>query len=115
MATAPKPGARKKAEAQRTALRITLKDKTYTLHMSDLGPRDDLEARKETGIAVMPFFHAERFASDAVLMVLWMARRKSGEPDLRYTQVLDEFPNWSDLEGVELAEVTDEEDDSPEG
>jgi hypothetical protein len=115
MATAPKPGARRKAEAQRTALRITLKGETRTLHMSDLGPRDDLEARKETGIAVMPFFHGERFGGDAILIIWWMARRKSGEPDLRYSQVLDEFPSWNDLEGVEIEEITDEEDDSPEG
>jgi hypothetical protein len=42
-----------------------------------------------------------------------MARRKSGEPDLRYAEVEAEFPSYDDLEGVEIEEVSEEP--SPEG
>ena len=114
MATAPKPGARKKAEAQRVALKITLNGESKLLHMSDLGPGDDRIARAQTGFPVTPYFNEERFGSDSILVAWWMARRKNGEPDLRYDVVEKEFPTWAALEGIEIEEITDE-DDSPEG
>ncbi len=114
MATAPKPGARKKAEAQRVALKITLNGESRQLHMSDLGPAGDRVSRAQTGFPVMPYFNGERFGSDSILVLWWMARRKAGEPDLRYDEVEKEFPTYADLEDVEIHEVI-EDDDSPEG
>jgi hypothetical protein len=113
MATAPKPGARKREEAKRATLRIALKGETRELHMSDLGPGDDRVSRAQTGFPVMPYFNGERFGADSILVLWWMARRKSGEPDLRYAEVEAEFPSYDDLEGVEIEEVSEEP--SPEG
>jgi hypothetical protein len=115
MATAPKPGAARKAEAQRTALRIKLNGTTHVLHASDLGPADDRIARRETGFPVSYYFNQEKFGADSLLVLLWTARRKAGEADLLYAEVEKEFPTYADLDGVEVEEVTDEEDDSPEG
>jgi hypothetical protein len=115
MATAPKPGARRKAEAERSALKITLNGTTHMLHAADLGPADDRIARAQTGFPVSYYFNQERFGADSVLVLLWTARRKAGEADLRYDEVEKEFPTYADFEALEIEEITDEEDDSPEG
>lgn len=97
MALAPVPGVGKRQAAERSGMRITLGGQTYTLHIADLGPQDDLVARKETGLPVTPFFAEDRFGMDSLLIVYWMARRKSGEANLRFQQVLDEFPSYASI------------------
>lgn len=122
MSLAPVPGVGKKAAAERTGMRITLGGRTLTLHTADLGPQDDLVARKETGLPVTPFFAEDRFGMDSLLIVWWMARRKNGgEPNLRFQQVLDEYPSYEaitasefSIESLEVAPETEEEiEDDP--
>lgn len=114
-AHAPRPGQVRKDEANRTGLEITLRGETRTLHLADLGPGDDLESRKQTGLPVAAFMGAETFGPDSLLILWWMARRKSGEPSLRFASVLEEFPSYDELASAEVNEVTDDGDDgSPE-
>lgn len=84
MAKAPRPGQTPNSEtAQRVGLKIRLGDVSKILHMNDLGPNDDLAARKQTGLPVTPFFEEDKFGADSLLIMWWMARRKDGEPNLR--------------------------------
>lgn len=114
MATAPTPGVSRRSEAQRTALKIKCDDGEWTLHMSDLGPRDDIEARKATGLPVTPYFNDERFGMDSLLIIMWIARRKAGEPRLRFDDVMDEFPTYESLteKHVEIEAVELDGDDT---
>lgn len=110
MATAPTPGRTRKEDVKRAGVRITIAENTYTLHMADLGPNDDLVARKETGLPVTPFFEEERFGMDSLMMMYWMARRKSGEPKLRYQAVVDEFPTYQSVMDANIQVEAIEED-----
>jgi hypothetical protein len=91
-------------------------DRAYTLHISDLGPHDDLVSRRETGLPVTPFFAEERFGMDSLLIMFWMARRKNGEDRLRFEQVVEEFPTYESISEadfkVEAIEEIDGEDNS---
>lgn len=104
MAKAPTPGkARRQAareEAERVAIRITLNGESHTLHIRDLGPQDDLVARKQVGLPVTPFFAEDRFGMDSLLIIYWMARRKSGESNLQFQTVLNEFPTYESVTGA---------------
>lgn len=114
MALAPVPGVGKRQTAERSGMRITLGGRTVTLHLADLGPQDDLVARKETGLPVTPYFAEDRFGMDSLLIVYWMARRKNGEPNLRFQHVLDEFPTYNSINesgfSIEALEELSEED-----
>lgn len=110
MATAPTPGQTRKDEIKRAGVRIKINENEYVLHMADLGPNDDLIARKETGLPVTPFFEEERFGMDSLMMMYWMARRKSGEPKLRYAQVIEEFPTYQSVMDAQIEVEAIEED-----
>lgn len=101
MANAPRPGRARQEEArrqaERVAIRITLNGESYTLHIGDLGPQDDLVARKQVGLPVTPFFAEDRFGMDSLLIIYWMARRKSGESTLQFQAVLDEYPTYESV------------------
>lgn len=101
MVKAPTPGRARQQEvrrqAERVAIRITLKGSTYTLHVGDLGPQDDLVARKQVGLPVTPFFAEDRFGMDSLLIIYWMARRKNGEPNLLFQSILDEYPTYESV------------------
>lgn len=100
MATAPTPGKQRK---QRTGLQITLGDDTRILYMADLGPHDDMLARKETTMPVSSFVGEDVFALDSVAVLWWMACRKNGQPRLKFREVIKDFPSYA-----ELAKMTDD-------
>lgn len=93
MATAPTPG----ASSKRAGLRITMDGDSRDLFLADLGPADDLRARKECGLPVSQFMSEERFGLDSLAILWWTARRKTGEPKLKFSEVVKEFPNQEDL------------------
>ena len=49
--------------------------KTLELSLGDLGPRDDLISKRETGYPVTAFFGFEQVTTLSVLILWWMARR----------------------------------------
>lgn len=99
----------KSAATSESGAFITIKDgdKTYNLSSDELGPGDDLVCRQQTGFPVTHFF--DPFAGDSMTVVIWMARRKSGEPNLGYQAVLADYPTYKSLEGLE-AEFDEVED-----
>ena len=109
------PNAKANQEVKRVGMVIVCGDKEYTLHPADLGPADDLAARRETGFPVSPFFEQERFGSDSLLVLYWTARRKSGEPGLRFAEVLEMFPNMQAIEDAkfEIKAIEEESEDDP--
>lgn len=125
MAKAPTPGKGPAAkaqekEAERSAMVIRCRGNEYVLHVDDLGPQDDLLSRKQTGLPVTPFFEDEKFGSDSLLIMYWMARRKSGEDRLRYQDVINEFPSYKsiseakfEVEAVENVPDDDGDDSHP--
>lgn len=119
MANAPVPGVARREEQRRSAIKISTGDgREWTLHMADLGPNDDIIARKATGLPVTPYFMEERFGMDSLLVIMWIARRKSGEPNLRWDDVVAEFPSYEsigdaniEIEAVEDGDAPNEEGD----
>ncbi len=101
MAKAPTPG---RSRNKRTGLRITLDGDTRDLYFGDLGPADDLRARKECGMPVSQFINEDRFGLDSLAILWWTARRKNGEPKLKFSEVLKTFPGQ-----VEMAELMDQD------
>jgi hypothetical protein len=123
MAKAPPTRTEAEVEAagKRVAVRITLKGRDpIELSIDDLGPADDLVARKQCGLPVTPFIEGESFGADSLLILWWMARRKEGEANLRFEDVLKEYPTYRDIEAagfeieaIEVDEDEDEEKDHP--
>lgn len=105
----PKDKSNKKNEPQEQVVSIKDGDKTYRLSTDDLGPADDLVARQQTGFPVSHFM--DTFGADAFVVFIWMARRKSGEPNLTFNEVIKKYPNYSALNSLE-AEWEEQEADS---
>ena len=122
MAKAPRVGSTPTAQAQkseeedgsRTGLIISCGDKEYRLNAVDIGPRDDLMCRRETGFPVSPFFDSERFGTDSLLILYWVARVKSGDKNLRFEEVLTKFPNMKAIEEADFKIVSEEDDAADE-
>lgn len=120
MATAPRPGVVARRKKQRTAITITIEGDTRTLYLGDLGPQDDLIARKQTGFPVSPFVDDERFGADSLAVLWWMARRKNGERRLRFDEVAKDFPGIVELGAMLederiVVEVTEEGEGDGDG
>lgn len=73
-------------------------DKTYRLRSDELGPADRLACRQQTGLSLQEVM--SRFDTDSPLFVLWFARRKSGEPNLTFANVLSKYPTDSSLSNI---------------
>ncbi len=96
MAKAPTPGVgRRMAISDETAKALDVKftitcaaeGRTLELSLGDLGPRDDLITKRETGYPVTGFFGFEQVTSLSVLILWWTARRHNGEPNLPWRKV----------------------------
>ena len=109
----PKNKGKSAAQGKKGAV-ITITDgsKRYVLRSSELGPGDDLVSRQQTGYPVGHFL--ETFSSDSMVVVIWMARRKSGEPNLSFQAVLADYPTYDDFEGLEadFEEVSAKEEEA---
>lgn len=115
MAKAPKPGSTpSSSNAQVTGMIIRHGDKEYPLNLEDLGPEDDLVCRRATGMPISPFFGQDVFGTDSLLMMYWFARRKSGDLNLRYEDLLKTFPTFKSVEDADFEiRGIEETDDDP--
>lgn len=96
MARAPKPGqtptSNNDKDPERKGFLITWEGKgTWTFHSSDLGPRDHMMVRKETGMPFRWFIQTDHHDIDTFGVMVWMARRKNGELALSLDKVFDEL------------------------
>jgi len=120
MATAPKPGAGRRAAQRKAAqrvLRITVCGDTRTLAPDNIPFGEQIAVRKACGGLPFSAFWGggSTVAEDSLQIMWWLARRANGEPALQLQTVLDEWPevlNPDDF-NVELDEP-DEGDTDPE-
>lgn len=122
MAKAPTPGKgpaqrqQEEQEIQSQSFRITYNSESYVLNTDDLGPEDDRLARAQTQMPVSTYFNEGQIGTDTAVVLYWLARRKSGEKNLRYADVEVLFPNWKSMAALQVEEIDEEEassDDAP--
>ena len=91
-------------------LRLTFDGKVYDISPSQLGPGDDLVTRQQVGFPLMPFLREDVFGADSILILLWTGRRKNGEPNLTFNDVLAEYPTYEALENIDFEIESIDED-----
>lgn len=118
MTARPAPRDRQPKQQRKTVetpptLRIKFAGKTYDLDPSKLGPGDDLICRQQVGFPLQGFLTQEVFGADSLLVLVWTCRRKAGEPNLTFAEVLAEYPTYESLNdaGFDIESI----DDDPEG
>lgn len=92
--------------AQPGAMLITLNGQSWTISPEDVTPRDAAALRRQTGFAGFIGLQAEisrGFDIDVLAALIWLARRRDGETELLYDQVLDamSYDDDFDLELVD--------------
>ena len=93
-------------EVQVYIMIVTEGEKTYRLRSDELGPADRLACRQQTGLSLSEVMG--RQDTDTPLFILWLARRKSGEPNLAFQQVLKKYPTDAMVNKLDF-KVEDEE------
>lgn len=70
-------------------------DVTWRVDLDELGPADDLICRKATGFPVSAFLNTSStgISADLVVVLVWLARRKAGEPRLLFHTVAAQYGN----------------------
>jgi hypothetical protein len=120
MASAPRPGIgkrNKENEQAQQVLRITVKGNAYSFCPNNLPFDDQIAVRKACGgLPFSAFWGGELTVSvDSLQIMLWLARRASGEPTLRLETVLEEWPEDLNPDDFEIAlDDPEENDDDPE-
>lgn len=134
MARAPRPGttgnrSATNGQVDETTYEIVVRGEAVRLPLDMLTVRDESLIRRETRKAlgekrslsgVVTEMQSEDTAGlDAVALLWWLARRKSGEDDLTLSEVLDEFPTFADMERdpdvIAMRVIEPSEDDGEEG
>lgn len=115
MATAPTPGAARRAEADAKVIRITKDGKTLEVQPAALSLQERFVIRHATGLPFEAFFTGgeDSIGEDSIAVLWWVARRANGEPGLVFSQFVNDWtfnPEGFDIEVVE----DDAEDDHPE-
>lgn len=117
MATAPRPGASSRAEAEQATASFKVNGETYTFRFNDITAKLVSECRKTTGFTPVQLFSAVSDRAlqdlDVVAALIWVARRQAGDA-VDYDALLEEV-TYSWLETFEPTdEEADEDPDSPE-
>lgn len=105
--------AKQSASEKPNHLQITITEdgKQYRLRSDELGPADDLACRQATGYPVGHFL--DNFSSDSYVVVIWVARRKHGEPNLPFGKVLDAYPTYAAFSDLDVDVKYDNEEPDP--
>lgn len=115
MATAPVPGAARRAEADAKVIRITNSGRTLEVQPAALSLTERFAIRHATGMPFEAFFAGgeSSIGEDSIAVLWWVARRANGEPDLAFSVFVKDWvfePEGFDIE----VEADDPEDDHPE-
>ena len=114
MATAPRPGAARRKEAENASITVKVDDAAYTMRMAEISARDTGDLRRATGMSVAEVMVCAQESPDldVAAALIWLARRQNGEPKLPYDDVAGDLTYGSDFDLEEDSEADDE--DSPE-
>lgn len=113
MATAPRPGAGLRAEAENTAVTIKVDGEIYTFRPTEVTARQSGAVRSATGRSLRSVLETAEDDPDidTIAVLVWLARLQAGERKLSYAEVAESITY-----GVQVESVDDEpeDDDSPE-
>jgi hypothetical protein len=120
MASAPRPGALKAAQAGDQAFVITVDGVPQRLVVSDLGPQDAVRIRRlKLGFSLAGMMallaDEQQMDIDIPCTLWWLARVKNGENRLTYEQASAEFPGYDDFTDRVTIEVEGDDVEDPEG
>ena len=87
-------------EVDKATLIVKDGDKEYRVHSDDFGPADTMVCRQQTGLPVEHYL--TDIGADTMLIVIWMARRKSGEPNLPFANVMKRYKTNADMNKLEF-------------
>lgn len=93
-------------------VRFDWDSRSLEIRFADLGPGDDLVARREIGMPVTAFLTS--FGNDTITVLWWVARRKAGERALTYKQAEKEITSRRPDAKVQMEAIYAEVDTSPE-
>ncbi len=110
MATAPEPGASRRADAH---ISISVDGTVYTMRPSELSAVDGAKVRAQTGMSLRSLLSAAETDPDldVIAAVVWLARRQAGEK-ITFDEVAEAIGYDAKIAPVETAAAEDE--DSPE-
>ncbi len=115
MATAPPPGASRRAGADAKVIRITNEGRTLEVQPAGLSLAERFVIRQSTGLPFEAFFTGgeNSIGEDSIAVLWWIARRTNGEPGLAFSQFVKD---WKfDPEGFDIeVDEDDAGDDRPE-
>lgn len=117
MASAPPPGAGRRAAQSRSAQQvatITLRGETYRLAVGSVPIGEKLVVLRETGMAFDQLLGDQNKIGEVSIAVLWwLAKRANGQRSLSWAQVAAEWP--ADLTEDDIEFEMDTPDDDLEG
>jgi hypothetical protein len=98
-------------EAVKATLIVKDGDKEYRLHTDDFGPADTMACRQQTGLPVEHYM--TNIGLDSMIVIIWVARRNSGEPNLAFQKVLSKYGTTEAVNALEF-EIEYDDDEEPE-
>lgn len=113
MATAPPPGAGKRAQAKKATQQIaniTVAGRTVHLAINNVPMKERLIVRKATGLPFEQFAAGEQSVGlDTLQIWYWLGRRAEGDAFLTLDQALEEWPEDPNDFSLEIETPDDEE------
>ena len=115
MATAPEPGAARRATEATRIMRLTLQGRT--LDLGEVPLSEKMACRSATGMALeqfLPTNDTRTFGEDSFAVLWWLARRANGEPGLSFSELVNTWPRLTaDDIGLEVIDDDGEATDDP--
>lgn len=112
MATAPEPGAARRAALANRGLRLTLQGRT--LELGEVPLSEKMAVRSATGMPLeqfMPSNESQSFGEDSFAVLWWLARRANGERGLSLTEVVNTWPKLT-ADDIELEVISDDDSET---
>lgn len=115
MAKAPRPGASTRAQAAEAVLTVGFGDRTWTLRLDAITPRDVGDLRQALGFGTREVFSAlaENLLDLDIASALVFLARRQHTPRISYAQAVDGFTYTTGFTYGLAGDIEDDED-SPE-
>lgn len=117
MATAPQPGASRRAAAalDDIAITVVVDDVAHVFRPGEMSALDASALRKEAGMSLRSLLSQinDDPDLDVVAAIVWLARRQAGNP-ASFTEVAEAISYQSTISAGDDAPAVEEDPDSPE-